>query len=294
MATRVSDMQIRPTGDTTGAEITGIDLTRPIDDALFNDIEAALDRYAVVVIRDQRLTPPQLADFSRRLGPLQVNVRADANNEDTPEVFWISNITKDGKPVGSHDAGRYWHSDLCYLEKPSKATVLNAIEIPERDGKVFGDTRFADTAAAYDALSDDLKQRLEGLRAANGYRYMWNKKAHEFGLRPVLSEEELKKYPPDAIHPVARTHPRTGRKCLYVCEGYTHRILDMPEQESEALLQELFAHITQPRFIYSHSWRIGDLLMWDNCTVQHKATADYELPLRRLMQRCTVEGEATF
>tara|TARA_R110000787_G_scaffold16622_46_gene51527 strand:+ start:7272 stop:8156 length:885 start_codon:yes stop_codon:yes gene_type:complete len=294
MTVAATDIQISPTGRVYGAEITGANLTRPVSDELFGRIEATLNRYSVVVMRDQKLTGEQLAGFSRRFGTLQINVRAEANSGEAPEIYWISNITKDGKPVGSHDAGRYWHSDLCYLEKPSRATLLNAIEVPEKDGRVYGDTCFISAVDAYDALSDEMKQRLAGLRAANGYRFMWNKKALEFGLRPVLSEKELEKYPADAIHPVVRTHPHTGRKCLYVCEGYTHRILDLPESESDDLLQELFTHMKQPAFAHNHNWRIGDLLIWDNCAVQHKATNDFQLPLRRLMQRCTVEGSIPF
>ncbi len=294
MDTTVPKFAIRSENGPIGAEITGLDLAIPLDDATFDEIESALYRHAVVVIRDCLQTPPQLASFSRRFGTPQINVRAEATNAETPEVFWISNITKDGQPVGSHDAGRYWHSDLCYLDAPSKVTLLNAIEVPTRDGMVFGDTRFAAATAAYDALSDDLKRRLEGLRAANGYRYMWNKKAHEFGLRPVLSEEELERYPPDALHPILRTHPVTGQKCLFVCEGYTHRIEGLEASESDELLRTLFEHLAKPEFLYRHKWQVGDLLMWDNCAVQHKATSDFELPLRRLMQRCTIEGTVPF
>ncbi|NKB60343.1 MAG: TauD/TfdA family dioxygenase [Alphaproteobacteria bacterium] len=290
MSANKATLELRPECGPIGSEIAGIDLSAPLDGDTFNEIEVALWRYAVVVIRDSNLMPAQLAAFSRRFGRPQVNVRAEATNAETPEVFWISNITEDGKPVGSHDAGRYWHSDLCYLETPSKMTLLNAIEVPERDGETFGDTQFASATAAYDALPDDMKARLDGLTAANGYRYMWNKKAREFGLRPVLTEEELQKYPPDAVHPIVRKHPVTDRKCLFVCEGYTHRIVNLPEAESDTLLQELFAHLANPAFHYRHKWRVGDLLMWDNCAVQHKATNDYELPLRRLMQRCTIEG----
>ena len=287
----MSAFTLHTSGGPVGAEITGLDVSEPVDGPVFSEIEAALDRYSVVVIRDQVLTGRQMADFSRQFGAPQINVRAEANNDDAPEVFWVSNITRDGKPVGSHDAGRYWHFDLCYLEKPSKLTLLNALEVPEKDGIVYGDTQFVGAAAAYDALSDAMKARLEGLKAANSYRDMWNRKAREFGVRPMLSEEELAKYPPDAIHPVVRTHPRTGRKCLYICDGYTTRILGIPEAESMALLRELFAHVVKPEFLYRHRWRVGDLLMWDNCAVQHKATFDYAPPLRRLMQRCTIEGE---
>ena len=291
----MGNLHVKPSDGLIGAEITGADLTAPIGDDEFRMVEEALNQYAVVVIRDQILTAEQLVAFSRRFGQPQINVRAEANDAAVPEVFFVSNITKDGKPLGSHDAGRYWHSDLCYLEKPSTVTLLNAIEVPEKDGVTYGDTLFAGAAVAYDALSDELKQRLDGLTASNGYRYMWNKKAHEFGARPVLSDEELEaRYPPDAHHPIFRTHPVTGRKCLYICEGYTHRIDGIPEAESDALLKTLFAHAIKPEFQYRHKWRRGDLLMWDNCAVQHKASFDYPPSLRRVMQRCTIEGEVPF
>ena len=290
-AVKILDLQSMP--GPIGASISRLDLSEPIDDVTFSAIEAALYQYAVIVTRSNLLTPPQLAAFSRRFGSPQINVRAEARNADTPEVFWISNITENGKPVGSHDAGRYWHSDLCYLESPSKLTLLNAIEVPARGGQVFGDTQFASATAAYDALSETMKTRLNGLEAANGYRYMWNKKAHEFGLRPILRQEELEaRFPPDAVHPIVRIHPVNRRKCLYVCEGYTHKVVGLAQDESDALLRDLFDHLADPAFHYRHQWRDGDLLMWDNCAVQHKATNDYELPLRRLMQRCTIEGTA--
>lgn len=133
-------MKIENADGPIGAAITGIDLSKSTDDQIFSGIKRALNDRAVIVIRDQNLTPAQLAAFSRRFGPLQVNVRAEANSDDSPEVFWVSNVMKDGKPLGSHDAGRYWHSDLCYLEKPSKVTLLNALEVPEKDGETFGDT----------------------------------------------------------------------------------------------------------------------------------------------------------
>ena len=285
-------MHNRSSGGAIGAEITGIDISVPVDTPTFKQVEAALDRYAVVVIRDQKLKPAQLAAFSRLFGTPQINVRTEGNHEDVPEVGWITNVTRDGKPLGSQDAGRYWHSDLCYLAMPSKLTILHSLEVPQRDGVVYGDTNFAGMAAAYESLPEEVKRRLHGLEAANSYRNMWNRKAYEFGARKVLSEKELEQYPEDAVHPVVRTHPSTGRKCLYVCEGYTSRILGIPEPESEALLQRLFSHAVRPEFVYSHKWRVGDVLMWDNCAVQHKASFDYAPPLRRVMQRCTIEGSA--
>lgn len=290
----MSDLRIRSRGETIGAEITGVDLRNPVSNAEFSEIQDALYRYAVIVIRDQHLEQAELVAFARRLGKPQINVRAEVNSQELPEIFHVSNVTKDGKPFGSQDAGRYWHSDLCYLERPSSVTLLNAIEVPEQDGVVRGDTLFVSAADAYDALPETIKQRIAGLTASNSYREMWNRKAREFGKRAVLNAEELSKYPPDAHHPIVRTHPVTGRKCLYVCDGYTNRIDGLSEADSAALLQALFDHLLKPEFLYRHRWRVGDLLIWDNCLVQHKAVFDYTPPLRRVMQRCTIEGSAPY
>jgi len=295
-------LNIQTLGHDIGAEILGLDLREPVSDELITEIENTLYQHAVIVIREQTLDTVQLSAFGQRFGPLQPSGRRKVQNKDadnrvqpeTPNINFISNVKKNGKNMGSSDAGVYWHSDLCYEEIPSKATMLHALEIPEKDGVVYGSTRFTNVAAAFDALPEDMKNRLNGLKAVNSFRYMWNKKAHEFGRRPTLSQEELNKLTPDVIHPVVRTHPATKRKCLYVCEGYTSQIADISEQDSATLLEELFAHIIKPEFRYKHEWRIGDLLIWDNCTVQHIATFDYEAPLRRLMQRCTVQGSKTF
>ena len=278
-----------------GATITGLDLGSDMSEGEFKTVRETVNARAVVVIRDQVALPSErLVTFARLFGTPQVNVRADANNEANPEVFWVSNVHENGKPLGSHDAGRYWHSDLCYLEKPSDVTLLHALEVPAKDGVSYGATEFISATAAYDSLSDDLKEKIAGVTARNGYRYMWNRKAHEFGKRPVLSDAELKKFPEDAVHPIVRTHPRTGRKCLYVCDGYTHAIDGWAEDESRETLDALFAHLLDPGFRYRHEWRVGDLLIWDNCAVQHKANFDYPPELRRRMQRCTIEGDVPF
>jgi len=291
---KTGEFDLRPSGAALGAEVRGFDLSRPLDEPTFARISDAFDRYAVLVFRDQRLTPEQHIAFSRRFGPLQVNVRSEFNKAGYPEIYIVSNVLVDGKPIGSRDAGRYWHSDICYVEKPSRCSLLYAHEIPMRGGVTLGDTMFASTTAAYDALPDDLRRRLEGLRAANSYNAMYERKVQDFGLRPPLTAEARALYPADAIHPVIRTHPRTGRKSIYVCEGYTTHILDVPEADGRALLQILFEQVVRPEFIYRHKWRVGDLLMWDNCATQHKVSFDYELPVRRRLERTTVEGDAPF
>lgn len=289
-----SGFELHGSGAAIGAEVRGCDLGRPIDETSFARISDAFDRHGVLVFRDQRLTPEQHILFSRRFGPLQVNVRSEFNRPGYPEIYIVSNVLVDGKPIGSRDAGRYWHSDICYVEKPSRCSLLYAQEIPMRDGMALGDTLFAGTCAAYDALPEALQRRLAGLRAANSYNAMYERKALEFGLRPPLTPAARAEYPADAIHPVIRTHPRTGRKSIYVCEGYTTHIVGLPEEESHALLRTLFQHVVRPEFLYRHRWRVGDLLMWDNCATQHKVSFDYELPLRRRLERTTVEGGVPF
>lgn len=287
-------LDLRPSGTKAGAEIYGLDLEQPLDDATFQEISAAFDRHSVLVFRDQKtLSPEARIAFSKRWGPLQINVRSEFNNPKHPEIYTVSNIVRDGKPIGSGDAGRYWHSDLCYLEKPTRASLLYAIEVPERDGVTLGNTLFASAVAAYDDLPETIKQRLQGLRANNSYNAMFERKAADFGVRPKLTAESAKKYPKDAVHPVVRTHPITGRKAIYVCDGYTTHILDIPEAESRELLEMLYAHVIKPQYVYRHSWRVGDLLMWDNCAVQHLASFDYA-PLHRHMERTTVEGSIPY
>jgi taurine dioxygenase len=286
-------LDLRPSGTLAGAEIYGLDLERPLDDATFQAVSDAFDRHSVLAFRGQKLSPAARIAFSKRWGPLQINVRSDFNNPNHPEIYTVSNIVRDGKPIGSGDAGRYWHSDLCYLERPTRCSLLYAIEVPARDGVTLGNTLFASTCASYDDLPGSVKRRLEGLRANNSYNAMFDRKAHEFGVRPKLTEEMAKKFPKDAVHPVIRTHPSTGRKCIYVCEGYTTHILDIPPEESRELLAMLYAHVIQPKYVYRHSWRVGDLLMWDNCAVQHLASFDYA-PLHRHMERTTVEGSVPY
>src|SRR5215471_6944783 len=242
--------EIRPSDTMVGAEVLGLDLSKPLDEAAFEKVSAAFDSFSVVCFRDQVLTPEQQIAFSRRFGPLQVNVRSEFNKPGYPEIYIVSNVLVDGK---------YWHSDLCYLQKPSRASLLYALEVPQRDGVPLGDTLFASAWAAYEDLPSEVKRRVDRLRAVNSYNAMYDRKASEFGVRPGLTDDERKnKYPRDAVHPVVRTHPITGRKCIYVCEGYTTRILDVSDGESRELLDLLFAQVTKPQYVYRHKWRVGD------------------------------------
>jgi taurine dioxygenase len=192
------------------------------------------------------------------------------------------------------DAGRYWHTDLSYVREPSRCSLLYAREVPvAADGRVLGDTLFASTAAAYDALPAPMKARIADLKAVHRYGDRYDRMEKSGGVRDALSEEQ-RQQTPDVVHPVVRTHPITRRKCLYVNEGFTVSILGLPEDEGSDLLAELSAHAHKAEFVYRHHWRRGDLLMWDNCQTQHLAVGDYALPQRRLMHRTTVKGSAPF
>lgn len=285
-------LNIRKLGQALGAEITGLDLARPVSDGEFGKILAAFHEHAVVVFRDQKLTPEQQIAFSRRFGDIDVNVRSRFNKPGYPEIFVVSNIIENGEPIGVTDAGRYWHTDHCYVSEPSRCSLLYALEIPQQPGQSLGDTLFSSAVAAAAALPADLATKLAGRKAVNSYSYTYERKVNEFNRTPLKTEG--RSAPPDIEHPVLRTHPDTGKKCLFVNEGYTIRISGLPEGESRQTLDFLFAHLKRPEFIYRHQWRLNDLLLWDNCAVQHKAVFDYALPLRRRMERTTIRGSATW
>jgi taurine dioxygenase len=286
-------LKIKRSSAPLGAEILGVDLSKDIDEATFREIVGLFHEHEVVYFRDQKLTPAQHVAFSRRFGELEHHVRQDCCRPGFPELFVVSNILENGKPIGSQDAGLFWHSDLCYLKEPSRGSLFYAHEVPvDAQGRPVGDTMFASATAAYDALPDADKRRIAGLKAINSYTkgYYRDRKS---GPRKPLTEEQQKKTP-DVAHPIVRTHPFTGKKCLFLNEGYTSSIVGMDPAESDALLARLFEHATRPEFVYRHQWRAGDFLLWDNCSTQHKAVMDYQLPQRRRMERATLCGTAPY
>jgi taurine dioxygenase len=295
-------MAVRKMGRHLGAEILGVDLSLPLDDAAFSRIADSFFEHQVVVFRGQKLTPPQQIAFTRRFGTLEHHVRKEHRLDGYPEILRVSNVRDErGAAIGVEDAGRFWHSDLSYKSVPSLLSALYALEVPVRDGVALGTTSFTSVAAAYEALAPDQQRRLQGLRNVHSYRYYRAKnaqaqKAEQARGGRVVDEraptEDQLRSVPDVEVPVVRTHPVTGRKSLFVNEAHTSRVLGLPEREGAALLAQLCQHIVKPEFRFEHQWRAGDLLMWDNVSVQHKANFDYALPLRRLMHRTTVRGSA--
>jgi len=282
-------VRIGPLSPVMGAEVRGLDLAKPLDDAAFDAVHQAFLEHLVLVFRDQHLTPAQHVAFSRRFGDLAIHVKEEYLLPGQPEVLILSNKKHpDGRPMGFEDAGRYWHSDMSYEDEPPLGSLLYAVEIPPAEG----DTLFANMYLAYEALPDETKHRLEGLTAAHSYLASFEGKTKIGAGRDTLSEEQ-KAQLREVVHPVVRTHPETGRKALYVNPGFTVRIEGLPEREAADLLDELIAHTAKPAFQYRHVWQPHDLVFWDNRCAMHHATT-YDRQYARHMHRTTVKGDRPF
>lgn len=276
---------IRPLSNALGAEVFGIDLSRPLSDTAFARLHQAHLDHHVLVFRDQQITPAEQVDFSARWGTLQRHVLHQFALAGHPDVLIVSNIVENGKPIGLGDAGVFWHSDLSYKDKPSLGSFLHAQELPA-DG---GDTLFANQHLAWDLLPDALRSQVQGKRAEHSYLKQYAELQRRSPWRPDLSEQQVAAVPP-VWHPIVRTHPESGRKALFVSEHFTTRVEGLAPEESDALLQALFAHSTQDRFVYRHRWRPGDMVFWDNRSVVHLATG-CPADQRRRLYRTTIEGD---
>lgn len=287
-------MQVRNIDLPLGAVVTGIDLSKELDDDTFNALLRLIDERSVLVFKHQELLPAHQTRFASRFGKLLAHEHSKNILKENPGVSVLSNIQEQGKNIGVPDAGMVWHTDGSYLSHPDMYTFLYGIEIPVReDGVPLGNTLYASSTAAYDALPEAMKARLAPLKAVHSLEYHSINRARAGGTKVEITEE-LRRRIPDKEQPVIRTHPRTGRKALYVSEGHTTHIVGLSETESRDLLLSLFEHLRSPEFLYSHSWTKGDLVMWDNAATQHRATADYKLPLRRHMRRVATEGDPVF
>jgi len=270
-------LQTRPLSPALGAEIIGVDLSRPMSDEMFEQILQCWHDNIVVLFRDQHLSEDDQVRFAERFGPLALS-HTRRYTTANPAVMLISNIREGGKQIGAlPDGEMQFHSDQCYQEKPAMASMLYAIEIPSAGGN----TLFANAYKAYETLSDDIKRRIDGRKAMHAYDY--DNASMKRGTR-------INDGVPHFAHPLVRTHPATGRKALYVNRLMTVAIEGLPEAESDELLNILFAHQENPALVYEHVWRVNDLLMWDNRCALHART-DFSAAERRLMRRVTVLGE---
>ncbi|HZA51609.1 MAG TPA: TauD/TfdA family dioxygenase [Myxococcaceae bacterium] len=265
-----------------GAEAIGVDLAAPLDDALFGEIQRAWHERCVLVFRRQWLDDLQQVAFAERFGELASTLKAYEGGKIHPALMYVTNEKKDGKYVGAlPDGEMFFHSDMCYLERPLSAAMLFAIAVPP-DG---GNTLFASMYAAYDALPPELKHRLEGRLAVNSYEPGYGTSNVQMRIKASSSPTAH-----SFAHPIVRTHPATGRKALYVNRLMTECIVGMPRAESDALLLWLFDHQEQPQFQYEHRWEVGDAVIWDNRCTLH-ARRDFPATHLRKLRRVAVKGE---
>ena len=281
-------MKVIGSGQTLGATIEGLDLAKLLSPEDFDAVLRALGGFGVVRFPRQKLTGRELADFSARFGKLEINVANAFQEPGIPEVMILSNIVENGKPIGLADAGQDWHTDMSYSSTIALANVLYGIKIPRRDGKPLGATEFANMHAAYEGLPAEMKRDLEGMTVLHDFNKFWEMMRREKGSkRPPLTAAQKKAKPP-VSHPVFLTHPVTKRKVLYANPGYSIRINELPDEESDRTLAFLFRHQLKPEYRYAFHWQEGDVLMWEDIGTIHNAVADYGPGEHRLVKRCQV------
>ena len=278
-------LEIRPLSDAIGAEIRGVDLSKPLDADTLAAIKDAWHEHIVLLFRDQDIDTDQQIAFAEHFGDVGTRSRPAERRPEGADynasIMLVSNVKKDGKYIGSLPDGEMWfHHDMCYDKAPHKGTFLYAMELPSTGGN----TLFANMYAAYDRLSDDMKERVKGQRALQIY---------DFATRETVDiSDDISKYKHE-VQSVTITHPVTGRRALYVNPLITARIEDTPEDDSRAMLDELFAFADDPSIAYEHEWRLGDLMMWDNWCSCHART-DFPVSERRMLRRCTVKGQPLY
>jgi taurine dioxygenase len=264
-------------------EVQNIDLSEPLDDAIADELRGAWWDNSILVFRDQDITQEQHVAFSRNFGKLRGHSVKDWLLPTQPEILVLSNRGRGGvQPL--KNGGAYWHSDITYESNPPIGSILRGLTVPPEGG----DTLYADMYAAYEALDNETKNLIEGRTAIHNYRHRYLKMA-EGGNRPDPTPEQLEQWK-DVEHPIVLEHPESGRKALFVNEGFTVSIKGMERQESDALLARLYAHSAQPEFVYAHKWRPGDIVMWDNRCTMHCATHYDAEKYERTMHRTTIES----
>lgn len=264
-------------GKTFGATVEGIDLGRDTDADTIAEVKKLWAEHQLLLFRDQDLTEEQLVAFSRGLGDLEIHLRREYLSPDNPEILMISNIKDGDRAIGIlSDTEVGWHYDQIYLPKPAVGSLLYSVILPESGGQ----TSFADMTAAFEALSDDLKAKLDGKKAIQSYE--------AFNAQfSVPTNKKQKKMSPDIAQPLVRTHPVTGRKALYICPGMTTEIVGLEPDDNRETLDFLFDWCVRDEFVYTHDWTLGDALLWDNASTMHRREP-FDSAEQRLMKRTTI------
>lgn len=278
-------MDLTPLSAGFGIEASGVDLSRPLSEEAFGKLRDAFYRHQLLVIRGQSLAPRQFSGFAARFGRPEPHVIDQFHHPEDRDILILSNRRIDGRPIGLADGGTYFHTDYSYLEVPARATSLYSVEVPS----VGGDTLFANQYAAYDALPEATRRLIEPLEAIHHYGNRNDLDDRSRTVASVLTEEQKARMPL-ITHRIARPHPVTGRKALYAVSGSSFGIVGMPDDEARALLDELAAHATAPRFQYSLHYGVDDVVVWDNASLLHSATlTDPDDP--RTLWRVTVKED---
>ncbi len=267
-----------------GAEISGVDLATA-SGAVIREVVDTFHHNGAIVLRDQFMPPEAFAHFGKAFGPLEGHTLQDFILPVHPEIYVLSNRIEDGRPVGAHNDGIGWHTDLNYQAEPTMCTMLHAKIVPDEGS----DTLLADGVAAYEALSDEDKARLDPLQLIHSFAYLCEIREH--GRKEVA--QKVLDANPDVIHPLIRTHPANGRKALWVSGG-TRGFVGWDQQQSLQLIEELLDYVTQDRFVYRHKWREGDVLVWDNRCTLHTGTLFDDQTYIREMHRMWNKGDRPF
>ena len=276
----MTSFAITPLTDRTGAEVTGIDFTKPVDAEAGATLNRAFAEHHVLVMRDQHFDPDQFKAAVQLFGELQIHDKKEQHVPGYPDVYYVSNdIFVNGKRM---IPGETFHTDHSNHPRPPKATTLFAVELPSSGG----DTQYVNMHDAYDDLPDKTKQKIDALKAVHVYQSKYSPRALS-----GLNDDSRAQLPPPGVHPLVRTHPENGRKALFLNPVRMEAIVGMDDAEALKLIEELMAHATQKKFEYRHKWRHGDWVMWDNRSVMHQANPDYDMNERRFLYRLMLKGE---
>lgn len=276
-------LETRPLCGAFGAELVGVDLSRPVDDGLYARLYAAFLEHQLLLLRDQDLPPEHQVALGRRFGEVQIHVMSQYHAQGFPELYFLTNLDEHGRPTGKHpDKGTLaWHTDGSWRRVTGQATLLYAVEVPAQGGE----THFCDMYGAYDALDAEMRARLEGLRAVHNLDFS---RSRRHGEEPMTDAQRREVPPVD--HPVIRTHPETGRRCIFLGD-HAETIAGLDYEQGRRLVEDVNAAAVRPELIYRHRWRAGDLVIWDNRCLMHRATTYDTARERRVMRRCTILGE---
>jgi taurine dioxygenase len=273
--------EIAPLNGSPGAEVRGLDARIAPERAVLSDLRTALSNYGVLVFRNQELTPAAHVAFSRFFGSLEIHIKKEFTLPEAPEVFVLSNIVENGRAIGVTNFAESWHSDGSHAANPPVGALLYAIEVPPEGG----DTQFANMYSAYEALDAETKAKIQMLQSIHSYQTL---QSVLYPDKPL--SEEVKRATPDMRHPIVKTHPDTGRSTLFLGAEIVTGVVGMPEPDGTDLIKSLLAHATQERFLYTHRWQPGDLLIWDNRCTMHRVLPFDQQRYRRRVHRTTLSS----